>query len=232
MSVWLCLPSARADSGTIPAWTVAGYRTAIWRDPGSPEIEADIIVHGKYPGYYMACNILMRAVLTLDKACGWCVCAGDDTLPEPIMAPDSIALSCEAHFGGTFGVMQPTGDNWSDFHAGKMSRIIERIAGSPWIGRDFARRAYGGNGPYWTGYFHCGGDEELQCVAQKLGAYWQRPDLTHYHQHWARQNQCSPKPLVPPAHLARATSQGEWAHYLQEFGSRKADGFPGSEPIL
>ncbi len=118
--------------------------------------------------------------------------------------------------------MQPTGDPWSD----TKGRIIERIAGSPWIGREFCRRMNGGAGPLWQEYTHCFEDEELQCVAQKLGVFWQRPDLTHKHNHWMRK----PNAKVPP-HLAEATSPQHWAKFKALFEIRKRAGFPGHEPI-
>jgi hypothetical protein len=121
----------------------------------------------------------------------------------------------------TFGVMQPTGDPWRDVKG----RIIERIAGSPWMGREFCRRMYQGQGPFWPEYAHCFGDEELQNVAQKLGVFWQRPDLTHYHHHWSRKSE------IIPAHLAEATSRVHWVRFKALFEARRAAGFPGSEPI-
>jgi hypothetical protein len=86
-----------------------------------------------------------------------------------------IAKECTAHFGGTFGVMQPTGDRWAN-------GSIDRICGSPWLGREFCTRMYHGKGPMYGGYLHMFGDEELQHVATRLGVLWQRRDLTHLSQ--------------------------------------------------
>ena len=44
--------------------------------------------------------------------------------------------------------MQPTGDRFAQGQ-------IDRIAGSAWIGREFARRAYGGNGHSGTNTRTC-----------------------------------------------------------------------------
>lgn len=232
MSVYLCMPSARPDGGTISQWQAAGYKTAIWRDPSAAPLSSDILIEAKYPGYYKACNLLIREALK-DQECNWVVCAGDDTLPDPKHTPNFIAAQCCSKFvrfgplcpemDNTFGVMQPTGDPWSDLKG----RIIERIAGSPWIGRTFAERAYGGNGPYCEEYWHMGGDEELQCVARNLGVFWQRPDLNHRHNHWARQPGHTEADM--PAFLRRANSQAEWANFLSVFESRKAHNFPGHE---
>lgn len=160
---------------------------------------------------------------------------------------------------GTFGVMQPTGDRWGD-HADThefnswterdplrcrlcgnpegspkhmVGAYIDRVCGSPWLGREFCLRINQGNGPLWPEYFHMGVDEELQAVALKYGVLWQRRDLTHHHQHWGR-----PKPgerLAPqermPDFLKRANSGEEWDKYKALFAARKAAGFPGSEPL-
>ena len=210
-----------------------------------------------YPGYSRAVNMMAKAVLQQDPACDWIVCGGDDTYPDPNKTADEIAAECSVYFGidqatfriesmtvsdqlneelsadvtgtahSTFGVMQPTGDPWADFHKGKMSRIIERIAGSPWLGRDWCLRAYQGNGPLCAEYTHCFADEELQLVAQRLGVFWQRPDLTHHHEHWSR----TPNATRIPPHLAEATSKSHWDKYKAIFDARKAAGFPGSEPL-
>lgn len=124
----------------------------------------------------------------------------------------------------TFGVMQPTGDPWSDH----MGRIIERIAGSPFLGREWCLRANQGAGPLWPEYTHCYADEELQNVATRLGVFWQRPDLTHAHQNWAR---ATGDARDMPAFLTEANSPQHWAKYGALFRARKAAGFPGSEPL-
>jgi hypothetical protein len=239
MSVWLCLPSAKPDGGTIPLWKEKGYKVAVWRDPGARELNADLIIQAPYKGYYFACNRLMRDVFMLDPACNWVVCAGDDTLPDE-RNPEEIARECEkkflkmndpiqrSDFGGTFGVMQPTGDPASD----GLGRTIERSAGSPWIGREFAQRAYGGKGPYFEGYFHMGGDEELKLVAEKLGVYWPRPDVTHLHMRWDRDgDHWHGAHKQPPVYMDKAYGPEEWANYQRVFGERKAAGFPGCEPL-
>lgn len=130
----------------------------------------------------------------------------------------------------TFGVMQPTGDR--DF-GDAQGPYIDRVAGSPWLGREFCLRINQGNGPLWPGYFHMGVDEELQALAIKCGVFWQRPDLTHFHQHWGR-----PRPgermgqaSRRPAFLDRANSAKEWIAYKKLLKERQEAGFPGSEPL-
>jgi hypothetical protein len=121
--------------------------------------------------------------------------------------------------------MQPTGDRWGD----AQGAYIDRVAGSPWIGRTFWERTYGGKGPFWPEYFHMGADEEVQEVAMHLGVFWQRPDLAHHHQHWGR-----PKPgermghsSNRPVFLDRANSAEEWNRYKQLIAARKSQGWPG-----
>lgn len=128
---------------------------------------------------------------------------------------------------GTFGVMQPTGDRWGD----RNGAYIDRVAGSAWIGREFCRRAYGGNGPMWSEYHHMYVDEELQCVALKLGVFWQRPDLTHLHNHWGRPREGERLGQAErmPAFLRHANSAENWRKMKAIFEARRAAGFPGSE---
>ena len=221
---WLCIPSKRPAAevnATLDKWRAQGYRIAIWRDPGDEQVECDLLIQEPYQGYARAVNALISAVLEADPSCEWCVAAGDDTEPDPNHTANEIARQCTEHFGGTFGVMQACGDEWADSHG----RMILRIAGSPFIGRDFAERINCGCGPYWEQYTHCFLDNEIMEVAQKYGAFWQRPDLTHRHNHWTRER----KPM--PHFLAEANSPMHWNKYSRIYFTRKAEGFPGSQPI-
>jgi hypothetical protein len=237
-----------------------GYRIALWRDearkdPVSLSRLVDMLafgegyVGGKYPGYAIATNILIKDVMS-DEAAKFFVIGGDDVFPDTTKRADEIAAECEDYFLNlhgervsklphpvvlndplgrwpTFGVMQPTGDRWGD----KNGPYIERVAGSAWIGREFALRAYGGNGPLWPEYFHMYPDEELQLVAQKLGVFWQRPDLTQIHQHWGRpkEGETMGHSHNMPEFLKRANSDKEWDAAKKLFEARKAAGFPGHE---
>lgn len=153
----------------------------------------------------------------------------------------------------TFGVMQPTGDRWGEHRnthqftarpgqgqqmcsqCGRFQEnvihsvgaYIDRVAGSPWMGREFCLRVNQGRGPLWPEYFHIGCDEELQAVAKRLGVFWQRPDLIHLHRHWGRDAGKSNMPEF----LKRANSTEEWNAYKKLFTEREAKGFPGSEPL-
>jgi len=229
-------------------WRERGYKIALYRDmacPGttpSPFIvsnSADLVLERfDYPGYAAATNEIISSVMAKDQSAEWFVTGGDDTWPDPNRTAEEIAEECKRYFGpldrrpragSSFGVMQPTGDRWGD----KDGAYIDRVAGSPWIGREFARRMYGGRGPYWPEYTHMGVDEELQAVAEKIGVFWQRPDLTHYHDHWGRPRPGEERGNADrmPAFLERANSHEEWHRYKRIFEARKAAWFPGHEPI-
>lgn len=226
MSIWYCIPSARPDGGTIPKWLEAGYKVFAWRDTDAPSLPSCTDEHhGPYPGYAETVNTMALAVLRQNNlACDWIVTGGDDVLPDQNHTPEEIAAQCTEHFGGTFGVMQPTGDRWAD-------GSIDRICGSPWMGREFCQRMYGGQGPLWPGWFHCFVDEELQCVAKRMGVLWQRPDLTHEHKHWIRRD--GPEDVdweaVEPEHLKDKNVTLQRDRPL--FNRRKIQGFPGHVPL-
>jgi hypothetical protein len=248
MAVWMICPSARPANECIPVfdkWRERGYKIAIWRDAGDQaNLAADFLVRAEYPGYAKACNFLIRCVLNMDQQCDWVVVGSDDTLPDQ-RNPEEIAKECSEHFFelqahnpvmhlkyadeySTFGCVQPTGDRFAGGH-------IDRICGSPWIGREFAKRMYGGNGPYWPGYHHIYADEEIQNVAEKYGVLWQRPDLIHLHNHWTRSsldvNAVADYRRPRPKFLDEAYSARNWAEVDTLFKDRRRQGFPGHEPL-
>ncbi len=246
MSVYFAIPSARPPDEALPVlkeWQKQGYRVIVQRDPGAPFLAGIDCVHRPYAGYPEAINFLCREIIRNDPKAEWIVIAGDDTLPDPHKSAEEIARECRVHFcpgflvsfegpemRSTFGVMQPTGDPWAD----SQGRIIDRIAGSPWIGREFARRMYKGRGPLWEGFFHMFEDEHLMAVAEKLGVFWQRPDITHHHNHW-----CRPKPGQKmghanqlPAFHERSNSKEEWIKGKAEFDRLKAGGFAEALDLL
>lgn len=217
MSVWLVLPSKRPVEEMekcLSLWRQQGYHVMIQRDPGENVPTAGIVSYARpYAGYADAVNFLAREAMLLDYSCDWVVSAGDDTEPDMNHTADEIAVQLTAHFGGTFGVCQPTGDRWGEglypnahkyqetpgdpnrcaichMRSGGPNHCvganIDRVAGSPWMGREWCLRANQGKGPQWPYFFHSYADETLQCVAEKLGVFWQRRDLIHFHRHWAR----------------------------------------------
>ncbi len=221
MSVWYAIPSIRPNGGTIPLWKAKGYRIAVVRQ-GEP-IGADIeIPTDHYLGWAKSINVLCKRILAEPQDGNWIVSGGDDTEPSDI-EPNEISAECTIHFGGSFGVMQPTGDKklWP-------GSAIDKFAGSPWMGREFCRRINGGNGPMREEFHHMHGDEALQCIAEKHGVFWQRPDLTHSHQHYLRPG---PSFTGIPDFMKEPNSPQHWAKSSRIFNELKAANWPGSDPI-
>ena len=220
MGVWLTIPSARPLQETAPVfakWAKRGYMVFLWIDKH----------RGAYPGYAVAVNTLIREAMRIDPNIEWFVTGGDDTEPDPNHSADDIAMQCWSYFGGTYGVMQPTGDRFAQ-------GSIDRIAGSAWIGREFAERSYGGHGPLWCEYEHMFVDEELQEVAIQQGVFWQRPDLVQLHRHFMRETDALDSRAVQravPRHLVKWNTQEHWDCSKAIFQKRKREGFPGSEPL-
>ena len=254
--VWLCLPSKRPvaeANATLAIWRARGYRIALFCD--SPEeLEGRIcdayICDMAYPGYAQAVNLLVKGVLLADQNCDWIVTGGDDTEPDHNWRADDISDQCSEYFGNlhnaplritrdgvgnqrfsTFGVMQPTGDRFA-------GGSIDRICGSPWMGREFCERINGGTGPLWHEYIGFFSDEEMQNVAQRLRILWQRRDLTHLHCHYQRESRAIdaravPKPMpIFSDHLRNEVyTRPHWVKYQALFNERKAANFPGHEPL-
>jgi hypothetical protein len=241
-SVWYCIPSKRPPeeaSLVLEKWKQQGYKIALWLDehPGDalPPCHR-FMAMGTYPGYAAAVNGLIRSLIAVEPDAQWFVTGGDDVQPDMNHSAEEIAAQCNAYFhdlhinrtcehaSETFGVMQPTGDKWGD----RNGPYIERVCGSPWMGREFCRRMYQGRGPLCEDYFHMFEDEELQHVATKLGVLWQRPDLIHLHNHWGRKNASAGD---MPKFLERANSPEEWRKARELFILRQQTGFPGHEPL-
>ena len=248
MSVWFCIPSARpADevARVLSKWRSMGYKIALWIDAGSEEVSNpgkiwDRRIVGEYPGYAQAVNRLIANVMEFDSSADWFVTGGDDTLPDPNKTADDIAAECTEHFGGplalyghnrpqnTFGVMQPTGDRFA-------GGSIDRIAGSPWMGRGWCLRANQGKGPLWPEFQHMFVDECLKRTAEKLGVYLMRPDLTHFHQHYLRASDAINAPAVPkpvPEHLVQWNSPEHWNDMKAIFQRLEAEDFASCMPLV
>jgi len=136
----------------------------------------------------------------------------------------------------TFGVMQPTGHRYGDDAMGRARwpdapAYIDRICGSPWIGREFARRVNQGRGPWWPEYFHMHVDEELFNVAKGLGVLWQRRDLIHYHDHWGRKVNGAHVEDIPE-HLRFVSGAKHWAEAEAIFKRHQANGFAESLELI
>ena len=244
MSVWLCIPSKRPQAeaqACVDKWRAMGYSVAFHRDIGDDLVDCDYLSYGEYQGYAKTTNALIKKVLAGDTACQWVVTGGDDTDPDPNKRAEEIAEECERHFspevlpywkahsmsGTTFGVMQPTGDRFAQ-------GSIDRIAGSPWIGREFCERVNGGKGPYAEDYAHMFVDEFLQGLATALGVFWQRPDLVHLHRHFMRKDESLNSVAVArpvPPHLVEANSPRHWDRSKALFQKHKASGFREFFPV-
>lgn len=254
MSVWVCVPSARPVEHVrqwAAKWRERGYKIALYFNESPHEWKSlcDTFLYPLsrvYDGYAKAVNALARSVLQIHPDCNWIVTGGDDVYPDPNHTADEIARECSEHFkrekygpesrwntepmpGDTFGVMQPTGDRWpSDANC-----YVDRVCGSPWLGREFCLRINQGKGPLWPDYTHNFVDEELQNVALKYGVLWQRRDLIHYHDNWARARKLSSDcpDFLKAVTGVTAEGRAHWAKYKRLFLERKAAGFPGSEPL-
>lgn len=251
MSVWLTIPSARPPEEAekvLKLWRERGYQIALWRDDlDSCDMHAGVI-GAQYPGYAAAVNHLVDMVIRADPKAEWFVIGGDDVHPDLNHSAEEIAAECRNHFKElsiemepaadnlsvtTFGVMQPTGDRWGENpnhpREDMRSAYIDRVAGSAWLGREFCKRVNGGRGPLWPEYQHMFVDEELFAVANKLGIYWPRRDLTHYHAHAGRVKNYTVDMI--PEHLKKWTTSEHWKEAEKLFFSRRDAGFPGHEPI-
>ena len=213
---WFCIPSARpADEANrcLDEWQRRGYGTAVFVDAGRPAPRADIIMSGPYDGFAKATNTLCRRVCVKHPEVVACICGGDDITPVPDRSADELADEFAGHFPNLCGVMHPCGDG---FTANDCCLI------SPWLGREYVRRAYQGNGPWCEAYRHYWVDADGYEVAKRAGVLWLRSDLSQFHHHWTRT-----KGATRPAHLVK------WAALnsvdAQTYRERKAAGFPGSE---
>jgi len=232
MTVWFCIPSKRTPEQVKPIlklWRERGYKIALFRDEGDPAIVCDFGIREKYRGYAAAVNRLAREALARDPQAQWIVTGGDDTEPEPNKTAEEIARECTEHFKGTFGVMQPTGDRYGENEHSRARwpdapSYIDRVAGSPWLGREWCRRAHAGQGPIHSAFWHMFEDESLKEYAEKLGVYWPRRDLTHLHQHWGRSGSM-------PDFLRSVNTRKHWNESKAIFDRLKAENFASCLPI-
>ena len=217
--VYLAIPTANVANCRryLPRWREMGYKIAILRDAatGSPteEIPADIVVWvDQYMGWAASVNHLCKHVIP--SSCRVIVTGGDDMLPDPHYSAQQIASQFLKRFPDTFGVMQPQGDDF--LHA-------SRYCGSPWLGRAWWTKMYGGDGPLCRDYWHNWADNELYWLSKCMGVLWDRPDLSHHHAHFSREGK------APEDYWTRNVS-GKDRVDVQTFVARSWLGFPGHEP--
>lgn len=195
-----------------------GYKIAVLQDRARFECPADVVVHvERYRGWAASVNELARAAVP--RTAEIVVAAGDDMWPEPARTAGQIGREFLERFPDTFGVMQPQGDTFN------LSRFY---CGSPWLGRGWVERAYGGSGPLWAGYFHNWADMELYWVARCQGVLWERTDLTQRHEHFSRAGgAATPAGAAVPGYWA-ASAGGHDAADCRLFVARSWQGFPGA----
>jgi len=225
--VWYVVPSAKRKDewSTIPLWQEMGYRVAVFRDPHMEKLDVDANFHFPYKGYAASVNQMVKYLLETRKQIDWIVTGGDDIEPDPHCKPGIIAQELTHHFGGTFGIMQPTGDQ-THMRQGNTC-ATERVCESPWMGRDWCLRSYQGNGPLCSLYYHFFVDEELHNVARALGVLLHRRDIVQYHHHWTRSGTHR---RDRPEYLAEAKLN--WAEAKKLFEYRRDSGFPESVPLV
>ncbi len=212
--VWYAIPSANPElcARHLPAWRERGYRVAVLQNRVRADIPADAVVWSDtYPGWAGSVNELCARVVP--RSADIVVTGGDDMLPEPSLSAEQIAESFFERFPDGFGVMQPVGDTFMNTH---------EYCGSPWLGRAWVDRAYGGAGPMPPGYAHNWADHELRWVAEAMGVLWQRVDLAQEHAHFSRAG------AEPPEYWKAAVSGHDRAD-VEHFLSRLWAGFPGHE---
>jgi len=212
--VWFAIPVAASEvwraSETFARWCERGYRCAALIDNGSrPDNAALTIGVNDYRGWSWAVNRLASALMS--QGVDWIVTGGADVWPDPDRTAPEIAAECEQRFGGTYGVMQPTGDKWGASHERK-------ACVSPWIGREWCEQAYGNGKPLHEGYAHYYADGELMDLAAMRSRLWWRDDLCQFHDHYLRRHEQTPE------HLQRWQQTVRPSRELYE--RRKAMGFP------
>lgn len=247
-AVYVCLPSINPEycARYLPAWKQQGYRVAVSTDEAmfermTPMLDGiiDVLVspRGRYPGYWQSMNALTRYVCNRPVALAYshiktspglslndqliadvCVVAGDDMQPDDRHTAQQIAQHFLRIFPDGYGIMQPTGSGEDG---------VDRIAGSPWMGKGWIERAYNGTGPYHGGYFHFYGDEELMNVARRQSAFIQLSQYRQRHHQW-----CNPdgENYGKRTHYQQRNSDEHWESDKALFFARQRQGFPGSEP--
>lgn len=240
-SVWCCVPSARPVDHVrrwAEAWRDMGYKVALHIDKLTLwEQDTAIADYWRcattYPGYAQAVNKLAADVLARDPACDWIVTGGDDVFPDRTKRADEIAAECTEHFGGTFGVCQPTGHRWGENEPWAKHQFpgreayIDRIAGSPFLGREYCRRAHQGAGPFHPEFLHMHSDESVFEYANMLGIYWPRRDLTHLHQHWGLDGD----PSKMPEFAQKWNSKSHWDESKAILDRLKGENFSSCLPL-
>lgn len=190
MRVVTIFPTANIEraSKALAKWRQKGYDVAVAVDGkrGREIVQAHdftaAIWTPEYRGYWQSvCALAKYAVNTMNADI--VVAIGDDMDPDPNHDAQTIAAQFQERFPDLYGIMQPCGDRQGSTPG--YPPPSERICGSPWVGRKWVLEAYGGTGGWWPDFYHFYADELLKLTAEAQGVCWMRPDLSHYHYHWA-----------------------------------------------
>lgn len=198
------------------AWQALGWDCYALVD--GPNYHADIpgatgvVRREVYPGWGESFNLLARHVA---GGYDWLGTGGDDCYPPPVSA-ETVGRELTAHFSGTFGVAQATGDRWAWDKDGAASPICF----APFVGAEFARRWNGGYGAFWPEYYQWFGDRELYAVTKVAGLLLERPDWHLEHRHVAKTGGRSPD--------YKLEKHPHWPGDHDCYFVRKAAGFPGA----
>ena len=212
--VWFAIPSANPElcRRTLPFWRERGYRIAVLQNHRRGDIPADIVRWvDEYPGWAGSINMLARDVAP--RSADIIVSGGDDMLPVMEHSAQELAEQFFKRFPDGFGVMQPHGDDWG---------MVNHYCGSPWLGRGWIDRAYGGRGPMNPDYHHNWADCELFWVAKCMGVLWSRPEITQRHEHFLRSGGAKPD-------YWRSVERNGASDLLRLL-ERKQEYFPGAVP--
>jgi hypothetical protein len=228
MSVWFAIPtaaSAELAKHCLKAWRSQGYKIAIIREEKDDwPLPSDLCIRtSNYAGYARSVNTLAANVLALDPDCQVVVTAGDDVYPCMTKRADEIEAEFLDHFGGTLGVMQTQGNDGHHREADG-SWTPDHVAWSPWLGREWCKRAYMGAGPFHPGFFHYWGAQNLHDVAIRLGLYWYRTDIIQWDDKWTNPDS-SRKHLGRPPYIKKCKAKAPKDHDLYRL--LRDQGYPG-----
>jgi len=226
---YVCFPSAKIARGVecANAWVARGYIPVVMLDKPPqdnewPKFDGGIVMTTPsmpFLGYYKTINSI--CCMAFEHGADLVTCIGDDQTPDPYKNAQEIAEIYFNRFQDGFGVMQSSGDpQGRDAHG---IPAAARICGSPTFGIEWYMRAYGGRGAFCSDYKSFYADEDLWNVAGLCGRLYMNPNLTIFHNHWSW------------GHMKREDyherAQQNWTRDKALFFYRKAEGFPGWEPI-
>jgi hypothetical protein len=208
--VWmLCttsLPTLCSD--TVARWRALGYKSLVLQIGGQGDCGCDVTsTCERDPGTPAAWNYLTDQLLP--RSADLVVLASDTTLPDPTCSATDMADAFFERFPDGVGIMQASDD--------RVEHDQPRRCVSPYMGRGWIERAYGGYGAIYPKYANFYADFELYWVARSLGALWERPELRQRLNTFA---------AAPVTHAFDRWLDGDFA-LLQQ---RVRMGFPGCQP--